>query len=269
MRNFSELTKLKNYTTDIKAKKYEIHSIPLHWHNFYEIELVISGDGTHMVNGQQYRWTAGEMHFLRLTDFHEINLAGNSMVHLIQFSPSHLSENLLKTINANGRNFVTYLSEKDFSYMDSLCSMLEEPDYGKELKADILNTVMALFLKSCGADGKKLSDIYENEPFSKIVMYIAENFRDNLTLENIAERFFISKNHLCFYFKKNMGKTVMEYIKELRLEYAAKLTKTTQIKSIEICHSCGYGSISNFLRDFKKHFGISPMEMRRKHNENA
>ena len=60
----------------IGCKQYRIGSVPLHWHDFYEIELVTDGVGTHTVNGTAYEWRRGEMHLMRLVDFHEIELAG-------------------------------------------------------------------------------------------------------------------------------------------------------------------------------------------------
>ena len=94
-------------------------------------------------------------------------------------------------------------------------------------------------------------------------MYMNEHFTEDLNLEKIANRFYISKSHLCYYFKNSMGTTVLNYLKDLRLANAAKLAVTTQKRSIDIGLECGYDSVSNFLRDFKKKYGVSPMMMRK------
>lgn len=253
---------------NINSKMYQTDSVPMHWHDFYEIELVVSGSGVHTVNGTDYPWKTGEMHLIRLTDFHKITLDGPGMLHLIQIRPSHMPEALLKAISMGKGNLVTYLSRKEFSAANALCLMIEEETSRMEeneetLVEHLLSALLALFFKSLcthNAEEDNADDIL----LSKIVIYISENFRENLSLEQIADRFFISKNYLCFYFKKHMNKTVMGYIKELRLEYAAKLVMTTSLKSIEICETCGYGSVSNFLRDFKKRYDLSPLEMRKK-----
>lgn len=252
---------------NINSRMYQTDSVPMHWHDFYEIELVVSGSGVHTVNGTDYPWKTGEMHIIRLTDFHRITLDEPGILHLVQIRPSHMPEVFLKEISLQGGNLVTYLSPKDFSAANALCLMLEDRASGKrecqdDMEEHLLSALITLFFRSLDAGQASVKDA-DDILLDKIVIYINESFRENLTLEQIADRFFISKNYLCFYFKKHMNKSVMNYIKELRLEYAARLAVTTNIKCIEICETCGYGSVSNFLRDFKKRFGVSPLEMRK------
>ena len=61
-----ELMKHKRKSHKTRAKMYEIGSVDVHWHDFYEIELVLSGKGTHLINNTEYEWRCGEIHFLRL-----------------------------------------------------------------------------------------------------------------------------------------------------------------------------------------------------------
>lgn len=251
----------------INAKTCWVPSVPLHWHDFYEIELIVSGNGTHKINGAEYEWKPRNMHFLRLTDFHEITVQGNSLLHLVQISPNTMPEELLRTLNRTEGTLVTSLSQKDFAYANMLCTMIEDqathhPE-DKKMIEHLLNVLIRLFFRSFQTTETPSGDL-DKELLSNIIMYISENFRENLTLDILARKFFISKNYLCFYFKKHMGTTVINYLKEKRLDYAAKLATSTNIKSIEICEACGYGSVSNFLRDFKQKFGVSPLEMRKR-----
>lgn len=260
----------KNYR--IISKKYTIGSVKLHWHDFYEIELAVSGSGIHIINGKEYEWKTGEVHLMRLSDYHEIKLDNPGIVHLIQIQNCGMPDSVLRVIRSvpDKLNLVTYLSTKDFAYMNMLCTMLEEQtakqeDYNERLTGSIIRTIFNMFFDAIDINSGEKSNISESEDdqISKILNYINDNFREDIRLEDIADKFYISKSHLCTLFKKNMGETVLKYIKDTRLEYAAKLAVTTDIKSIEICETCGYGSVSNFLRDFKKRYGMSPMEMRK------
>lgn len=246
----------------LNCKINKVKSFELHWHEFYEIEVVTEGVGTHIVNGKAYEWRRGEMHLLRLVDFHEIDLQTNGELHLIQIKPALLPPEFLKALGRYNENLVTYLSEKEFTYMDALCSLLEEQYLeDQSITEHILSVILALFFKKFDLPQDQTAD---DGLLGQVLLYIGENFRADLSLESIAKQFFVSKNYLCSYFKKRMGKTVLAYIKQCRLEYAAKLATSTKLKSIELCKACGYGSVSNFLRDFKKAYGVSPMLLREK-----
>ena len=53
----------------------------------------------------------------------------------------------------------------------------------------------------------------------------------------------------------------------MRLMYASRLVVISEKSTQEICENCGYNSVSHFLRDFKKKFGMSPMKMRKEHRQ--
>ena len=250
----------------VRAKTYEINSVDVHWHDFYEIELVLSGKGTHIVNNTEYEWKKGEMHFLRLTDFHSIKLSEPASVHLIQIPSCAIPEDIVKEVSPISGNIVAYLPEKDFEYISMLCKMLESKLSSDEIYNEIIVNDILRLVVDCLIDFMNLSwnvsDSSIENRISTIVMYMNEHFTEDLNLDKIAHRFYMSKSHLCYYFKNCMGTTVLKYIKDLRLAHAAKLIMTTQKKSIDICLECGYTSVSNFLRDFKKKYGVSPMTMR-------
>ena len=254
-----------------KSKLYKTSSVPLHWHNFYEFELVVSGEGTHRINGTEYKWQMGEMHFLRPTDFHEIQLDGEADLHLIQISPSHLPDEMLKAISLKNGNLVVQLSKRQFSHANTLCLMIEDEmqkmDGGdKKMLEHLLNALMLLFLYAFNDDSFTETDPVSEPLLSKVILYINENFRNNITLEQLSDEFFVSRNYLCFYFKKHMNTTIVKYIKDLRLSHATKLAVSTNLKTSDICNACGYGSVSNFLRDFKRKYDTSPLEMRKNEN---
>ena len=241
----------------IKSRKYRISSVPLHWHDFYEIEVVTDGVGTHTVNGVGYEWRRGEMHLMRLVDFHEIDLPHGGEVHLVQIKPALMPEEFLKAMREPGTSLLTYLSEKELGYIDALCSMLEEQEpYDPRLTEHILSVILTVFFGKIKVSPSPPAD---DGLLGQLLLYIGENLRSVLSLAELASHFYISKSYLCSYFKKRMGKTVLAYIKECRLGYGAKLLASTSLKSIEIVEACGYGSVSNFLRDFKRMYGLSPM----------
>jgi len=270
MSNNAGLMRHENKSYKVRAKKYEIGSVGVHWHDFYEIELVLSGEGTHTINNTEYEWKPGEIHFLRLTDFHKISLTKKGYVHLIQLSSNAISANIINRISVIQNNIITYLSDDDFACADMLCEMLEKrlresKKYNEEIVNNIVELIVNILIDSMDLYSESINDISKNR-IASVIKYMNEHFTEDLNLDRIAEMFYVSKSHLCYYFKNSTGTTILNYIKDLRLAYAVKLVLTTHHKSIDIGLECGYTSVSNFLRDFKKKYGVSPMTMR-KQNE--
>lgn len=267
-----ELMRYKRKSHKIKAKMYEIGSVDVHWHDFYEIELVLSGEGTHLINNTEYEWRCGEIHFLKLTDFHKINLKNRGLVHLIQIPSNNIPDDVVKMVSAIPNNIIAYLTKEDFAYVNALCKLLESnvvssDTYNEGIVNKTLSLIVDIIVNAMKMSNRNVIDAENIENrMATIIMYMNEHFTDDLNLEKIANRFYISKSHLCYYFKNSMGTTVLNYLKDLRLAHAAKLAVTTQKKSIDIGLECGYDSVSNFLRDFKKKYGVSPMTMRKQNN---
>ena len=96
----------------------------------------------------------------------------------------------------------------------------------------------------------------------KIAEYIDKNYLHRLTLDNIAEEFHFSKNHIINLFKEEYGMTPFEYINNLRIKKAEWLLEATVKASQEIASECGYNNYSHFYKSFYSVNGVSPTEWR-------
>lgn len=248
----------------VQCKKYSARSTSTHYHRFYEIELIVSGSGTHLLNGQAYPIRPGGMHLLRPTDFHELIVDGCMTVHLIQIPVSCLSEQLFQLLRLHRANLVAYLTEASFVSMDNLCALLEEQAdsdgaYQAHLMENLLSSIILYFLQH--VESGHLSRLPGGR-MREILSYMQTHFSEDIDIAHIASQFYLNKNYLCSLFMKETGMTVLQYLRELRLEHAARLSMTTEMRSIEICEACGYQSVSNFLRDFKHKYHLSPLQLR-------
>lgn len=92
-----------------------------------------------------------------------------------------------------------------------------------------------------------------------VVNYINENLLDNINLDEISKKHFISKNHLCRIFKKQTGTTVINYIIVRRIAEAKKfLNEGYDVK--DTCEKCGFNDYSHFIRTFKNIVGVPPKQ---------
>jgi len=98
---------------------------------------------------------------------------------------------------------------------------------------------------------------------SRIVLqtrrYLRANFAaPNLSLEHLAERVGVSRNHLSYEFAKETGQTITDYVARLRVEAACHYLATTTLKVYEIAERVGYSNVEHFSRVFRKVAGTSP-----------
>ena len=105
---------------------------------------------------------------------------------------------------------------------------------------------------------------HEQSPTSiqKALLYMHSHFKENPKMGEVAKMLYLNENYFCTLFKEHIGETYKDYLKKLKLEHAKKLIINTDIPLTQISLECGYSSHSNFNRDFKKFFDISPSEMR-------
>lgn len=96
----------------------------------------------------------------------------------------------------------------------------------------------------------------------EIKVYIDKNYFQNLSLDIVSDKFFISKYQLSRVFKKEVGINYWDYITQVRMENAKILLINTQLKIFEIAEKTGYDDTSHFSTTFKKYHGKSPKALR-------
>ena len=98
----------------------------------------------------------------------------------------------------------------------------------------------------------------------EIKQYIDQQYdTNNLSLDEVAKKFFVSKEYLTTVFKQKYGYNITEYIITLRMEMAKELIKNTTMQYKIIAEKVGYDDVPYFYRVFKRYYHISPGEMRR------
>ena len=87
--------------------------------------------------------------------------------------------------------------------------------------------------------------------------YIDDHFRENISLQDVADNISISKNYLCDIFKKEVGVTFINYVTNLRIEKAKDYLANTDLKMYEVSSAVGYNDYTYFAQIFKKHTGTT------------
>jgi AraC-like DNA-binding protein len=161
-------------------------------------------------------------------------------------------------------NHFIQLNEKQTKKLRALFNRMlrynETTDYGADIYkkttlVEILVLVNSYYRTSSMVDPENQDDSYNK--IKPIIQHIQENFSKDLSLNQIADKFFISKFYLCRLFKKSTGSTISEYIITCRIMKARELLKSGKpVKTVS--KMVGFKSISHFIRTFKSSTGFSP-----------
>lgn len=101
------------------------------------------------------------------------------------------------------------------------------------------------------------------EEIKAAITYIEENYKEKIYVRDLASLLNLNEQYFSRLFKKAAGRSPMEYVNEYRIRQAMQLLKETSHSVMEICLECGFNNLGNFLREFRKYTGTTPLKYRR------
>ncbi len=102
----------------------------------------------------------------------------------------------------------------------------------------------------------------ESAVITRAAALIESNYQNDIGLEWVANQIYLSPGYLSGLFKKKTGKSIVQYITELRMEKARDLLLHTNRKIVDICQAVGYNNTSYFCLLFRKYYGVTANQMR-------
>ncbi len=222
-----------------------------HCHTSYELLFVTNGRIAANINGKEHIVSGGECIMILPMQIHSYNTIDNSTVEISIFSCDYISDFYNETKGKEFKNPVT-----DSDSIDSW--ILNKSNNRFEIKS-ILYKYCARLMKNGIREAEKSND----DLSMKIVIYIQNHFKTNVSLKQMAKEFGYSYNYLSAYFKTRFGCGYAEYVNSFRLEEAVKMLKETNNAITQIAFESGFTSTRNFNNVFKKKYGISPLVYRK------
>jgi YesN/AraC family two-component response regulator len=144
------------------------------------------------------------------------------------------------------------LKKKDFEKIIVLMEILHIISTSKEVEYVVHEGYSGASLKS---KTDRLSEVYN---------YISENYKKEISLEEISKIASMTPQAFCRLFKQRTNRHFIEYLNEVRISNACKFLLETSLNVSEIAFHCGYKTMSNFNKFFKKNTGLSPKAYRQK-----
>lgn len=251
--------------------------IPRETHNdLYEIIINLTGDVMFFVEGLTYQIAKGDIMFINNREIHRVKVLSSSKYEriLFHFNPSYISsldpegaKSLLEFMDdpnkKNGHRLdgVKAQNSNIPKILKRIESFIGSDLPERELMIRVLMVEFLLELKTLTTriGGKQDSNVRQDKKIRDITEYINNNLEQKMTLDFIADKFFINKYHLCHLFKRETGFTVFEYISSKRIMKSKELILEGNTL-FDSCFNAGFSDYANFYKVFKKYTGISPKQ---------
>lgn len=150
-----------------------------------------------------------------------------------------------------------------------LVGVPQQSDYGI-VEAQRLSEALQVF-QSIAQSYIDESDMFlsSHQEVQRIEKYIQLHYKENFSLNDVAEEVRLNRSYLCRLFKHHTGMSIFEYLTQLRMKKAARKLGEGKHYVKEVAQQVGYADALYFTRVFKKHYGISPTEYAEKSTQNS
>ena len=251
--------------TDIfveKRERYKTALTDFHEHDFYEINLIMSGNIKVVVENMTVDGTEPKIILTKPNSSHFLICDSNvlySSIYLV------FTEDYIRTYDVDFTKIMSVFGEKGAIYT---LTQAEADQFSKiidEIATEENRTrkkLLALYLFSCIGDvSKNHSDCTQNIPqyIYEALTYIDAHFDEKITAQKLADNIHVGRTTLMTEFKKHTGNTVHEYIMNCRLRKAIKLLFEGKTE-YEAATSSGFSDASSLIQCFKRVFEMTPRQ---------
>ncbi len=250
--------------------------IDFHQHVFYEIYIFISGDVNYIIEGRTYKLRPGDILLTNNSDIHRPEIAPSQFPYeRIIIWLNHEFFDRLRDIgedltacfqDASNRDYRLFRpNESQMMKIQSACHTIEQERTSSRLGNRVMaySSIMEILVLLSRAyyeiSDSARQDVMENEHINQIVAYINNHYNEDLTLDYLAEQFYLSKYHLSRQFKQFTGLSLYQFIMKKRLTIARNMLMYGKTVT-EAYTECGFNDYSNFLKAFKREFGEKPSD---------
>lgn len=245
-----------------------------HFHDYYEIFIVLSGKVLHIANGERIAMERGDSAFIRPSDIHDYICCGEDEVHMLNITFTESTAEGIFSFLGDGFNTDALFKEKDppavslseyelnniSKRMTDIC-VIDESDTEK------LKTALRIFLFNFISEYFSRTLRYSKTAAPRWLTSLCErmkkdgNFISGISL--MPELSGKSREHISRSMKKYYGISATEFVNDLRLSYIANMLQNSDHSIIDIIYESGFNNVSWCNRCFVKKFGMNMSTYRR------
>lgn len=246
-------------------------NVDYHYHEFCKLLLLNSGSGSYVVDSQRYQLEPGDVVLIDSNSVHkpEIDPDCDYERIIIYIDPGFLKQESAGSCDLaacfNGeQGHILRLNDRQYQKILTIAGALEHELANENHGREILGKALLLeLLVTLRRYQQQESILYpapmqpKNDRILDVLKYLDEHLCEDLDINHLAERFYISKYHLMRLFHKETGSTIHAYLIQRRLLMARELIKKG-MNATDACYRSGFRSYSSFTRAYAKHLGTTP-----------
>ncbi len=245
--------------------------VDYHYHEFCKLLLLVSGKGNYVVDGQRYLLQPGDVVLVGSRSVHCPEMESGTAYErvILYISPEFLQQQSgpdgdLYSCFSGEFGHVLRLKEKERMQLFGQLSRLEEALSSREFGCSVLSQALLLRLLVQIGRYQRQTDVQHPKPAApqngrvlEIMRYMDGHLTEDLDVDLLAERFYVSKYHMMRLFRQETGFTVHTYLLQRRLFLARELIEKGT-RATEACYRAGFRSYSSFTRAYGRYFGTTP-----------
>ena len=236
--------------------------IPMHWHDYIELEIVTAGEIEHIVNNTSTVVSRGSAYIMTSCDFHMLTAKSEAKLLNLSIMRGKLDPQLENYLESGVGKFNCTFSDEQ---LNSLVELFErgiresgtEP-FSALMKKNIAEELIITLIRACVLE----DSMTVPHTVHKVINIVNDRFMNPLKLRGIADELFISPNYLGALFKSKVGVSFSRYLTMIRLRYACGLLDSTNKTITDVAIESGFASSEYFLAVFKKFMKCTPSEYR-------
>ena len=243
--------------------------VDTHYHEFYKLTYLLSGHGSYMIEGRWYRIEPGDLVIVRRGEVHRPEIETDRPYERIilylssDFFRAAFADDPIQESFARSQGHVIR-SSKSFSkrlrtHFDTVEKELssDEPGARSMARAVVIAALVEILRVLLSSAFETLTAEPGDEKVQAILRYLNEHITEDVAIDALSERFYISKYHMMRRFREETGVPIHAYLAEKRLLLARELI-ASGCSATDACYRSGYQSYSSFSRAYRKRFASSP-----------
>ena len=236
-----------------------------HYHDYFELYYLEAGERYHMIQDRLYKIYPGE--FLIFPPYMMHHSYGEKNVEfkrlLLYFRKEEVSSPSLLHILEEGTGvYKPDMRTKHLIHrmLEGLLSEQEKQGSLSELYSHtLLNMILLIIVRQIQTPVKE----EKKGRMGEVINYIHTHYQEDITLDSLAQRFYVSPYYLCREFKKYTNSTIIQYLNVTRIMNAQRKFMETDRNITEISKATGFSNITHFNRVFKSVTGMTPSGYRK------
>ena len=256
-----------------------LNNVALHHHDFYEVYLFLNGNVNYTIESRNYHLLPGDILLISPLELHQprITLEKRPYERIVlwvnksfleQFSTPSTTLTHCFDASVPGHTNLLRLPPAQRAELQALMERLaaesegaQAAAYGSDVvaRACLLQLLAALNRFALAAPDRHEVEDKSGPVVAEVLNYINEHYPDELSLDGLSAKFFISKYHLSHEFHRLVGTSVYRYIIQKRLVIAKQML-ANGVAPTDVYSHCGFGDYANFYRAFKAEYHISPKQ---------